>query len=215
MGITRRLFDLARSNLTSLIDPNPARGDGSLGDFTDDELKAELELRELRRKQQEQARAATAEATRTAQSTRPAGTARPAPGTPPPRTREQADREAREWVAREQAKRAGRSTRGPSPPPRASSSSSSSSSSASSAGTRRPPPVPSKSAKVAALYAQLETPVGATLETVKKNFRRLMRQHHPDVNGGSPERLKAATEKSMALTSAYQELERILGGGSR
>ena len=47
MGITRRLFDLARSNLTSLIDPNPARGDGSLGDFTDDELKAELDTKKV------------------------------------------------------------------------------------------------------------------------------------------------------------------------
>lgn len=68
----------------------------------------------------------------------------------------------------------------------------------------------SESARLAELYATLETPVGADLETVKRNFRRLMRKHHPDMNGGSPAQVKAATERSMKLTTAYQELERKL-----
>ena len=70
-------------------------------------------------------------------------------------------------------------------------------------------------ARLASLYAQLETPAGADLDAVKHNFRRLMRLHHPDMNGGSPERQKAATERTMKLTAAFDELERFLLRGGR
>lgn len=64
--------------------------------------------------------------------------------------------------------------------------------------------------RLARLYATLETPFGANFETVRTNFRRLMRRYHPDVNAGTPEKLKAATEKSATLTGAYNELEQLL-----
>ncbi len=79
---------------------------------------------------------------------------------------------------------------------------------------RRPPPprarAPVADARVARLYATLETPVGADFETVRSNFRRLMRKYHPDVNAGTPETLKAATERSALLNAAYNELELLL-----
>jgi DnaJ-domain-containing protein 1 len=76
---------------------------------------------------------------------------------------------------------------------------------------RTPPrPAPSEAQRIARLYATLETPNGADYETVKRNFRKLMRKYHPDLHAGSPGALKAATEKSASLTTAYQELERIL-----
>ncbi|MSP63670.1 MAG: hypothetical protein EXR72_25660 [Myxococcales bacterium] len=73
---------------------------------------------------------------------------------------------------------------------------------------RKPPPTADQ--RLAQLYAALETPVGADFATVKKNFRRLMRKYHPDLNAGSPEKLKAATERSSRITTAYTELERLL-----
>jgi curved DNA-binding protein CbpA len=51
---------------------------------------------------------------------------------------------------------------------------------------------------------------GADLATVKQNFRRLMRKHHPDVHAGGPERQRVATERSKQITQAYTELERHL-----
>ena len=64
MGITKRLIDLARSNLNALVEPIASLGerrrdDGGLDDeprepglheFTDDELRSELALREARRR---------------------------------------------------------------------------------------------------------------------------------------------------------------------
>jgi DnaJ-domain-containing protein 1 len=75
---------------------------------------------------------------------------------------------------------------------------------------KRPPAPPSAKERLAALYGTLETPVGADFETVRSNFRKLMRKYHPDMNAGSPEKLKAATEKAASITTAYQELETIL-----
>lgn len=110
------------------------------------------------------------------------------------------DRKRREEAAREAASAAARAARvraeqrpRTSPPP--------------SRGPQRPP---TEAQRIARLYATLETPVGADFETVKRNFRKLMRKYHPDLHAGSPEKLKSATEKSATLTTAYQELERIL-----
>ena len=52
-------------------------------------------------------------------------------------------------------------------------------------------------------YANLETPYGSDVATVKKNYRRLMRKYHPDRHSGDPEREKLATEISQELTRAY------------
>jgi DnaJ-domain-containing protein 1 len=52
-------------------------------------------------------------------------------------------------------------------------------------------------------YANLESPYGSDLATVKKNYRRLMRKYHPDRHSGDPEREKLATELSQELTRAY------------
>jgi DnaJ-domain-containing protein 1 len=64
--------------------------------------------------------------------------------------------------------------------------------------------------KLRGLYATLEVPFGSDLETVKSSFRRLMRKHHPDVNAGSPEKLKQSTARAAEISAAYQELETVL-----
>jgi DnaJ-domain-containing protein 1 len=76
---------------------------------------------------------------------------------------------------------------------------------------RRPAPIPYGSEKrLRELYAQLETPYGATFDEVKKSFRRLMRKYHPDLHVKNPKKHKAATELAMQLTTAYNEIETIL-----
>ena len=47
-------------------------------------------------------------------------------------------------------------------------------------------------------------------ETVKRSYRRLMRKYHPDLNAGSKEKQRAATDLSQRLTEAYKTLEKHL-----
>jgi DnaJ-domain-containing protein 1 len=63
------------------------------------------------------------------------------------------------------------------------------------------------------LYAQLEVPYGASFDEVKKSFRRLMRKYHPDLHLSNPQKHKTATQLTMSLTQAYNELEMHLVGG--
>ncbi len=63
------------------------------------------------------------------------------------------------------------------------------------------------------LHAQLEVPYGASFEEIKKSFRRLMRKYHPDLHIGNPQKHKTATQLTMSLTQAYNELEQYLVGG--
>ena len=69
--------------------------------------------------------------------------------------------------------------------------------------------------KLRELYQQLEVPYGANFDEVKKSFRRLMRKYHPDLHVGNPEKHKVATQLTMSLTQAYNELETHLAGGRR
>ena len=78
----------------------------------------------------------------------------------------------------------------------------------------RMPPVTTLSDKrLRELYAQLEVPYGASFDEVKKSFRRLMRKYHPDLHIGNPQKHKTATQLTMSLTQAYNELEQHLVGG--
>lgn len=86
----------------------------------------------------------------------------------------------------------------PDPPPRA----------RKAASTRAP--VVSKT--IEQYYTNLETEVGADLETVKRSYRRLMRKYHPDKHAGDPTKYKAATELAQSLTKAYMELKKHLEG---
>jgi DnaJ-domain-containing protein 1 len=112
---------------------------------------------------------------------------------------ERRKREAREREARLQAeaRAVARGARTRKTPPRAGS---------------PPPPPPRPPRRIAELYAVLQLPDGASFEEVKRAFRRLMREYHPDLHADDPTRQKAATQTAMALTQAYQELERLLTG---
>ena len=155
MSIGKRLIDLARSELNSLLD-KAARVDGDdadereqrrygseYGSMSDKELDEEIERRRQAREEVEQA---------TNRNYRP----EPRASSAPPRRTAAGD---------EAIRRA---------------------------------------------YAALEVPAGSELEIVKRSYRRLMRKYHPDLNAGSLEKQRAATDLSQRLTEAYKTLERHL-----
>jgi len=67
--------------------------------------------------------------------------------------------------------------------------------------------------KIAKYYKVLNLPYGSPFVEVKASYRKLMRKYHPDLHTKSPAKLKAATELSMQVTQAYNELESHLDGG--
>lgn len=67
-----------------------------------------------------------------------------------------------------------------------------------------------KDVHLARLYAQLEAPYGADLQTVRKCYRAMMRKYHPDMHSQNPEKQHMATELSQRLTMAYNDLVRHL-----
>ena len=52
----------------------------------------------------------------------------------------------------------------------------------------------------------LDLQPGAELAQIKSAYRQLMRKYHPDMHAGNPAKLKAATELSMRVTTAYNGL---------
>ncbi len=157
MSIGKRLIDLARSELNSLLD-KAARVDGH--DDDDDD-------RPRRSGGSEYASMSDAE------------------------LNEEIERRRQ---AREEVEQATSHTRRPDPP------------------TSAPPPrrTASGDEAIRRAYAALEVPAGSDLETVKRSYRRLMRKYHPDLNAGSSEKQRAATDLSQRLTEAYKTLERQL-----
>ena len=164
MSIGKRLIDLARSELNSLLDKAARTEDdddrrsgrvrGDVGSMSDEELQAEIERR----------RQAREEVERVTSRGRPAAAPRP----------ERASRETfREYSASSRRTAAGDE------------------------GLRR-------------AYAALEIPAGSDFESVKRSYRRLMRKYHPDLNAGSAEKQKAATDLAQRLTEAYKTLEKHL-----
>jgi DnaJ-domain-containing protein 1 len=118
------------------------------------------------------------------------------------RQREEAERKSRE-AAEDAARQRYTQRTGQPPPPKRESK------------RKVPPrvPPPSSERRLRDLYAQLEVPYGSNFDEVKKSFRRLMRKYHPDLHAGNPEKQKVATQLTMSLTQAYNELEQHLVGG--
>lgn len=59
---------------------------------------------------------------------------------------------------------------------------------------------------VARWYGNLELPVGASAEDVKRAYRRLVRRYHPDRHARDPGRVAVATQLSQELREAYEGL---------
>ena len=56
-------------------------------------------------------------------------------------------------------------------------------------------------------YKTLGLSFGAPMTEVKAAYKRLLKQHHPDRHGGSPDAQKKATEVSTRLNEAYARIE--------
>jgi DnaJ-domain-containing protein 1 len=61
-------------------------------------------------------------------------------------------------------------------------------------------------------YNDLEVAQGADLADVRKAYRKLLLQYHPDRFANDPEKQKAATEVTRKLNEAYNGLQRYLRG---
>lgn len=61
-------------------------------------------------------------------------------------------------------------------------------------------------------YRTLELEPGADLQEIRKSYRRLLKQYHPDKFAKDPEKYKAATEVARNITVAYDGLTALLGG---
>ena len=61
-------------------------------------------------------------------------------------------------------------------------------------------------------YKALDVEQGADLATVRKAYRKLLLQYHPDRFANDPDKQKAATEVTRKLTEAYNGLRRYLRG---
>ncbi len=89
-----------------------------------------------------------------------------------------------------------------------------SSTGAGSGGSARRPGGFGRNDKIAKYYKVLDLPYGSDFEQVKAAYRKLMRKYHPDLHTQSPQKAKAATELSMQVTQAYNELEIHLSAGN-
>ncbi len=56
-------------------------------------------------------------------------------------------------------------------------------------------------------YATLGLHYGAPFADVKAAYKRLLKEHHPDRHGASPERQKQATETAARINDAYRRIE--------
>jgi DnaJ domain len=224
VSVTRKIVEGARSGLNSLIDKVLA-DETPLTGIERDELDAELERRT-------QARAGGARPPAENPRARWAGAGEEAAKKrrEAAEVRERRIRQVRaakrkaEEAAQEQAwqKFQGEARRqggagagdGGAGARRAASGARSGGSSAGSAGGRRPGGFGPRNDKIAKYYKVLDLPYGADFEQVKASYRKLMRKYHPDLHTQSPQKAKAATELSMQVTQAYNELETHLIGGS-
>lgn len=65
---------------------------------------------------------------------------------------------------------------------------------------------PAADPELAGLYANLETPYGADLETARAAWKRLVRKYHPDLHGADGERQRIATELVKRLNQSFERL---------
>ena len=75
------------------------------------------------------------------------------------------------------------------------------------------PAVPEPDPVIARCYADLGVPYGADFQQVRRAWRRLMRQHHPDLQGEDAERQRIGTEQAKRFNNAFAEIVQWLHGG--
>ncbi len=62
--------------------------------------------------------------------------------------------------------------------------------------------------KLAEYYANFNVPYGTDIDTVKKEWKRLLKKCHPDLCTNDPVKMGIATELTTRLNTAYREIEK-------
>jgi len=62
-------------------------------------------------------------------------------------------------------------------------------------------------AKLSAAYKVLGLTLNAPFDQVRKAYKQLLKQHHPDKHGSAPDAQKKATETSARINDAYRIIE--------
>ncbi|HUX12765.1 MAG TPA: J domain-containing protein [Spirochaetia bacterium] len=57
-------------------------------------------------------------------------------------------------------------------------------------------------------YRNLEVPFGASFDEVRKAYKNLLIEYHPDKHSASPEKLRIATEITKKINSSFQRIKR-------
>ena len=55
-------------------------------------------------------------------------------------------------------------------------------------------------------YANLEVPFGADSQAVRRSYKRLVLQYHPDRHSGDPEKLRVATEITKKVNQSFERI---------
>jgi len=74
------------------------------------------------------------------------------------------------------------------------------------AGSRGPQSPPTPPEALRGDYANLEVPFGSDIETVRRSYKRLVLQYHPDRHAGNPEKLRVATEITKKLNESFERI---------
>ncbi|MBN1412081.1 MAG: J domain-containing protein [Spirochaetales bacterium] len=56
-------------------------------------------------------------------------------------------------------------------------------------------------------YKNLEVPYGASINDVKKGYKKLLVKYHPDKNSETPEKLRTATEITKKINISYKKIK--------
>ena len=60
--------------------------------------------------------------------------------------------------------------------------------------------------ELAAYYANLEIPYGSDLAAVRRAWKRLVKNYHPDLHSDDPEKRRIANELTQGINHAYKRL---------
>lgn len=58
-------------------------------------------------------------------------------------------------------------------------------------------------------YSALEVPFGASMEEVKRSYRRLLQIHHPDRHADNPDSQNRATERTQQITYSFLRIKKF------
>jgi len=63
-------------------------------------------------------------------------------------------------------------------------------------------------------YRNLEVPFGSSFDRVRKAYKNLLVEYHPDKHSGSTEKLRIATEITKKINASFQRIKRYHDTGS-